>query len=206
MARFSNSYMRLSKSLRKANGPQPFLAKSLRAPKGELAEATERLEKAGALVPLVLRRKPAVTIIENYPTPQPDPLPEPFGGFSFRLPWAPSVNQAYCNNPKTGGRFKVKRAKLFFEQAILSMLEQNVPRGTITHHCAITITQHTYGDIGDCDNGIKHVLDVLKNHGVIKDDSRKIVKRVTIQDGSRVKKGNEYIEVRVDCIMSWSGL
>ncbi len=125
--------------------------------------------------------------------------PSRFGGFSVRLPWCPSVNNAYANG-KNGGRFKVKRAVLFAQNAAIELAAQQIPKRRLSHPMAVTITQHFSSARGDIDNGIKGVLDALKVYGVIADDNRSIIKRVTIQDGARVALGNEHVEVNIACV------
>lgn len=130
----------------------------------------------------------------------PAPCPDVFGGFSFRLPWAPSVNQAYFN--KTGGgRAKTSKARLFADAAGAELAAQRVPLRKLSHPMAITLIQHTSASLGDVDNGIKLALDVLKHWGVIADDNRKIVKRVTVEDGARVPKGQEHVQVTIAAIL-----
>jgi Holliday junction resolvase RusA-like endonuclease len=123
----------------------------------------------------------------------------PFAGFYFRLPWAPSVNNAYYN--KNAGRGKSKKSRVFAEACCFALMEQKVPCQGLGHPMAIHITQHASRDAGDLDNYIKLVIDSLKEFGVIYDDNRSIVKDVHIVDGTRVKAGNEYIEVRIACVL-----
>lgn len=181
----------------------------------ELAAATARLEKAFATPPHIVAMHQAAKArghnllpverteretLATFKAPEvAAPYPGPFGGFSFRLPWAPSVNQAYFNKKGGGGRAKTSKARLFADAAGIELAMQNVPLRKLSHPMAITITQHTSAAVGDVDNGIKLALDVLKHWGVIADDNRKIVKRVTVEDGSRVDRGAEYIEVSIAC-------
>jgi Holliday junction resolvase RusA-like endonuclease len=123
----------------------------------------------------------------------------PFGGFEFRLPWAPSVNNAYVNRV-SGGRRKSSRAREYATLVMAELLAQRVPCNTIAHPLGIWIIQHASSDQGDCDNGQKIVIDCLKRYGVIADDNRAIVKDVRVTDGARVAPGKEFIEVRISCI------
>lgn len=124
---------------------------------------------------------------------------EPFGGFSFRLPWAPSVNGCYFNLQKKG-RVRTTKAREFEAAAIASLLEQQVPRKQICHPLAVHVVQHADSARGDIDNGLKIVMDVLKKHGVIADDCREIVKRITVEDGERCKE--PWVEVRISAVIS----
>lgn len=125
----------------------------------------------------------------------------PFGGFSFRLPWAPSVNNAYANKAK-GGRLKSSKARRYTELVMGELLAQNVPCNVLAHPMAIWIEQHASSDRGDPDNGQKIVLDCMKRYGVIADDNRGIIKDLRVTDSTRVPQGQEYIEVHVSCLQS----
>lgn len=162
----------------------------------ELAEATVRLERLGVLE----SDSRKILAMPQAKRPRDD---RPFAGFSFRLPWAPSVNNAFYNRAQGEGRGKSKKAKVFADAAHLALIEQNVPRNYIGHPIAVHIVQHASRDSGDVDNYIKIILDCLKNSGVIHDDNRSIVKEVHIYDGTRVERGCEAVDVRVVC---WLGM
>ena len=161
---------------------------------------------ANALPVVVNLRKPV-----KLPAPQPSKTGgkpnahratwnyQPFGGFEFRLPWAPSVNNAYVNRVE-GGRKKSTRARQYAGLVMASLMEQRVPCNTLAHPMGICITQHASSDRGDPDNGQKIVLDCLKRYGVIADDNRGIIKDVRVIDGERVAPGKEFIEVHIRCI------
>lgn len=123
---------------------------------------------------------------------------QPFGGFSFRLPWAPSVNHAYANAGK--GRMKSAKVRQYASVVSAALMAGRVPCNCLAHPLAIHIVQHASSDRGDPDNGIKVVLDCMKRYGVIADDNRSIVKEVRVSDGQRVPAGSEFIEVRVSCV------
>lgn len=145
-------------------------------------------------------QKPA--LIVEPPAYKPTACAEPFGGFSFRLPWAPSVNSAYANRTsgEGKGRIKTSKARAFGQAVWIALAQQHVECRYLSHPLTIDIIQHASSDRGDPDNGIKVVLDVMKRYGVIYDDNRAIVKRVSASDGERVETGCEYIEVRVGCV------
>lgn len=94
--------------------------------------------------------------------------------------------------------YKSKAYKAWEEEAYAAMIDQRIPFSSYAHPMAITITQHARSSAGDPDNGIKVVLDLLRKTGVIYDDNRKIVKRVTAQDGSRSKE--PWIAVEIECL------
>ncbi len=121
-----------------------------------------------------------------------------FGGFSFRLPWAPSVNSCYFNLAKKG-RARTTRAREFESMAMAAMLEQNVPKNRISHQLAISITQYANSARGDIDNGLKIVLDCMKKYGVIADDNREIVRRITVEDGERAEV--PWVSVHVSAVI-----
>jgi Holliday junction resolvase RusA-like endonuclease len=119
------------------------------------------------------------------------PRTDLFTLIEFKIPWAPSVNNAYAT-AKNGGRFKVKRHKIFEQSVWVAMHEQNVPKKGIAHPCSVTLIQHAKQSArSDIDNGIKCVLDALKKFGVIHDDNRNIVKEVHVIDGPRCQDWQE---------------
>jgi Holliday junction resolvase RusA-like endonuclease len=126
----------------------------------------------------------------------------PFGGFSFRLPWAPSVNRAYTNKTGSDGRTKSSRARRYGEAVMTELMAQRVPCEYLAHPLSIWIVQHASADRGDPDNGQKIVLDCMVRYGVIADDNRGIVKDLRVTDSTRVPQGEEYIEVHVSCLTS----
>jgi Holliday junction resolvase RusA-like endonuclease len=124
-----------------------------------------------------------------------------FAGFSFQLPWAPSVNNAYANRSDGEGRVKTKRSKAYAQLAEFALLEQRVPCNRLAHPLTIHYIQHASSDRGDVANYEKILTDTLVRFGVIHDDRRDILKRVTLEDGSRVEPGHEYVEVRISCLL-----
>lgn len=119
----------------------------------------------------------------------------PFARFTIRLPWAPSVNNAYPTG-KHGKRFPSKVLANYKRDVWRSIYDQKIGRRMHAHPLTITITQHSKSDAGDPDNGIKAVLDALVQCNVIADDNRKIVKRITVEDGSRSK--NPWVSVVIE--------
>lgn len=118
-----------------------------------------------------------------------------FESFTFRLPWAPSVNSCYAN--VTGkGRVKTTAAREYRKSVWLAVLEQRVPRRILAHPLSISITQHARDGRGDPDNGIKIVLDVMKVLDVIADDNREIIKALHVYDGARTHA--PYVVVSVE--------
>jgi Holliday junction resolvase RusA-like endonuclease len=96
--------------------------------------------------------------------------------------------------------YKSAGYKAWEEEAYAALIDQRIPFSSYAHPMAITITQHARSTAGDVDNGIKCVLDLLRKSGVIYDDNRKIVKRVTVQDGARSKV--PWIAVEIECLAS----
>lgn len=123
--------------------------------------------------------------------------PLPFGAIRLRLPWPPSVNHAYFNKAG-GGRGKSKKLRAFIGQVWASIYEQRIPRRFLSHPMRVTINQHARNGQGDCDNGVKCVLDTLVKSGVIADDNREIIRELVVRDGARAK--TPYITVEIECL------
>jgi Holliday junction resolvase RusA-like endonuclease len=105
------------------------------------------------------------------------------------LPMPPSVNGLYRNVP---GRGRVisglyQRWKDAADGAVWTQ-ETTVFKGPV----ALTITLEDRGRY-DCDNKIKAVQDFLVRHGMIDDDDKRIVRRVTAQVGD-VKGCEVFVE------------
>lgn len=121
-----------------------------------------------------------------------------FPRLTIRLPWAPSVNNAYPTG-KNGRRFPSRVLKAFKLAVWGAIYEQRIPRRNLAHPLSVTITQHAKTAAGDIDNGVKAVLDALVQAHVIADDNRQIVRRITVEDGARSK--NPYVLVTVEPVI-----
>ena len=102
----------------------------------------------------------------------------------YRLPFPPSVNDMYVK-----GRIISDDYRAWIEEAGYRLNRQK-PQ-LFQPRCVVTIDldmKHR----GDCDNRAKPVLDALVKNGILKDDSKKYVQRVSIGwepllDGCRVR-------------------
>lgn len=95
------------------------------------------------------------------------------------LPYPPTVNTLFVNNPKTRGRFPSKAYKAWQEEAGKALLKQS-PLPTFSGPISLTFT---YGRPDkrrrDIFNLVKAPEDLLVKHGVIEDDS--LVEKGTVQ-------------------------
>lgn len=97
----------------------------------------------------------------------------------IRLPMPPSVNDMYFNNKNARGRGRVP-SKLYEKWKIDAGWElkaQHVKPTEGQVHIKIDLDDTRRGD---ADNRAKPVLDLLVSHGIIKNDSKKFVQRVSI--------------------------
>lgn len=98
------------------------------------------------------------------------------------LPFPPSVNDMYITGRILSGDYRAWKI-----EAGMRLNRQHV--GTVTKRCVIQIDLDDTRR-GDCDNRAKPVLDLLVSQGVIENDSKKHVQRVSIGwervDGCRV--------------------
>lgn len=97
----------------------------------------------------------------------------------IRLPFPPSVNEAYGNNKrgKGRGRYRTQVYEAWRDQAGWELKAQKIQ--PVTERCTVII------DIddrrrGDCANREKVVTDFLVHHGILRGDSKKYVRRVSI--------------------------
>lgn len=100
------------------------------------------------------------------------------GAREFRLPFPPSVNDMFLNNRGRGkGRIKSPDYRAWIEQSLWELNAQRVKpfleRAII--HIDLDDTRN-----GDCDNRAKPVADVLVAAGILRGDSKKHVKRVSV--------------------------
>jgi Holliday junction resolvase RusA-like endonuclease len=96
----------------------------------------------------------------------------------IRLPFPVSINAMYLNNRGRGrGRIASPELRAWKEQAGWELHVQK-PK-PVTSRCEIRIDLDDTRQ-GDADSRIKCVLDVLVTAGVIRDDRKKYVKRVSI--------------------------
>lgn len=124
-----------------------------------------------------------------------EPCPLPFQKIFMRLPWVPTINHAFGYGQ---GRVYKSKSYLKFQNAVWQAIyAQKIPRRFLAHPLEITVTQHARNGESDPDNGLKCLLDVLKTAGVIYDDNRNIVKRLTIIDGARSKQPWVSVEIEV---------
>ena len=112
---------------------------------------------------------------------------KPCSAVELRLPFPPSVNALHFNAPKKNAKpfnGRVTRGRISTSE-YLSWQDQagweiNVQKpGRVVRRCVITIDLDDSRQ-GDCANREKAVVDLLVTHGIIPDDSKKHVKRVSI--------------------------
>lgn len=98
------------------------------------------------------------------------------------LPFPPSVNDMYIRGKVLSPDYRAWKM-----EAGLKLNRQHI--GTITTRCIVHIDLDD-SRRGDCDNRAKPILDLLVTQDVLKGDSKKYVKRVSIGwekiDGCRV--------------------
>ncbi len=97
----------------------------------------------------------------------------------YQLPRPPSVNGLFVN----AGRFRVKSPayRMWIEQAERHLLIQRVVRIPGPVHISLVIEDCGRGDL---DNLYKSVSDLLVKHGVIEDDTRPIVRKISMEWGA----------------------
>jgi Holliday junction resolvase RusA-like endonuclease len=106
----------------------------------------------------------------------------------LRLPFPPSVNELYFNPKNWRGRVSTSEYLDWQDRAGWELKSQRPRR--MKDRCVITIDLDDKRR-GDAANREKAVVDLLVTHGVIEDDSKKHVKRVSIGwesiEGCRVR-------------------
>lgn len=108
------------------------------------------------------------------PPRPPRRIAEPQAVYFFSLPWPPSLNHAYVNNPKTGGRFKSKVVREWQESAIARITSTSIGLRLPQEPLALHIRLYPPGSGRrrfDCDGKIKPVQDALCAALGIDDDS-----------------------------------
>lgn len=108
----------------------------------------------------------------------------------IRLPFPPSVNDMFGNN-KTGkgrGRYRTSEYDAWKTAAGLMLNGQRLSTFPVRALVMIDIDDRRQGD---CANREKAVTDLLVSHGILRGDSKKYVKRVSIGwesvEGCRIK-------------------
>lgn len=105
--------------------------------------------------------------------------------FTVELPRPPSVNNAFVNNPKTGGRYPSPDYKAWKKEAAQLLMAQRARCAVGPVEIGITV-QEIPRYPSDIDNRIKPVLDCLVENGIIDGDTAKTVRKVTAQWGDVV--------------------
>jgi len=107
------------------------------------------------------------------------------------VPFPLSVNGLYLN-VKGRGRVKTKSYIKWQQEAALMLMKQNKPE----FKSRVDVVVYLGGgrDDSDCDNYNKCCLDLLVNHGILKDDSKLYVRSVkaiwddeTVQNGAMIE-------------------
>lgn len=94
---------------------------------------------------------------------------------TFALPMPPSVNALFANVPGRG-RIKTRAYRSWIKEAGWALRMARV--GAVTSRVRVLIEAGT-NNRRDADNLAKPILDLLKAHGVLKDDSAKYVAGVS---------------------------
>lgn len=112
---------------------------------------------------------------------------------TIELPWPPSLNNIYANS-KSGGRFPVKRARVYREEVILAVRQLDGPR-KVGGRLRVRIAAFPPNDHRkhDLDNIIKPILDGLKKAEVFEDDS--MVDDLHVMRGEAVDDGAVHVTV-----------
>ncbi len=116
----------------------------------------------------------------------------PFGhSQEFSFTWPPSQNNLYANNPRTGGRFMVKRGKDYYQEVSRKLQEANFKSyGAARLKVEIMCHEPAAAErIRDIQNADKTVLDAMGAAGLYFDDSQ--IDDIRIRRGpvSELKKG-----------------
>ncbi len=97
----------------------------------------------------------------------------------YQLPRPPSVNGLFIS----AGKFRVKSPayRMWIEQAEKHLLIQRIKR--ILGPVSIALVVEDQGR-GDLDNLYKSVSDLLVKHGIIEDDARLVVRKISMEWGA----------------------
>lgn len=99
--------------------------------------------------------------------------------FYCTMPPPPSVNNLFVNAPRGRGRFPSPKYKAWLRAAVKEMAMRAAPpliNAPVTLHLQITAKCRN-----DLDNCAKAIIDLLVAQGVLINDDKKIVKRITLE-------------------------
>lgn len=105
--------------------------------------------------------------------------------FTVELPRPPTVNSAYVNNPKTGGRYPAPEFKAWKKEAAKMLMAQRARCAVGPVEIDITV-QEIERYPSDIDNRIKPTIDCLVENGIIDGDTARTVRSVTARWGNVV--------------------
>lgn len=92
----------------------------------------------------------------------------------------PPVNNLFSNGRSGAGRFPTKRYTAWKKAAAAMLVGQWRPSRPISYPVSI-VACVTHKSRSDLDNLLKAPLDFLVQQGILADDSKSIVKRITIE-------------------------
>lgn len=107
----------------------------------------------------------------------------------IEIPFPPSVNSLFANakrsdGRRSGGRFPTKRYQAWRREAELMIMAAR-PK-SVTGPVAVSMVLHPFNDRRmDADNTWKATLDSLVRMGVIEADDSRIVRKATVEWGSK---------------------
>jgi Holliday junction resolvase RusA-like endonuclease len=106
--------------------------------------------------------------------------------FACELPIPPSVNNLFVNAAKGRGRYPSQQYTRWKKEAALSLIGLPLPTKPIAAPVAIEISIATKCR-NDLDNSAKALIDFLVQQGILLNDNRTIVRRITLQWDASVK-------------------
>lgn len=99
--------------------------------------------------------------------------------FECTMPTPPSVNNLFVNAPRGRGRFPSQKYKAWMRAAIKEMALIGTPPLIDTPvHIFLEITGSSRNDLDNC---AKAVIDMLVAQGVLLNDNKKVVRRITLE-------------------------